>query len=349
MSRATRRTDKPLKNGRGYGRATLGDVARLAGVSPITVSRALRSPEQVAEATRTRIAASVAELGYLPNLVAGSLASRRTRTVAAVIPTLGNSIFTEVLQGMMSVLRPAGYSLIVGDSRYSLTEELELVQTFLSRQVDALMLTGALHDPHLAELLAAQPVPVVETWSLPEAGLDMCVGFSNFMAARAMTRALLEHGYRKIGFVSAPTDQNERAAERLAGYRAALGEVGRTVHPGLILERTFGLSEGARALATLKERHPDLDAVFFANDTLAAGALLECARRGWAVPGRVAVAGFDDLEIAAQMVPQLSTVRVFRREMGVHAAELLLKRLAGEAVASPYMDLGFELILREST
>ena len=163
---------------RGHTRATLEDVASVAGVAPITVSRALRSPERVAAATRAKIDAAVKQVNYIPNLVAGSLASNRTRTVAVIIPTLANSIFTEVLQGMDDVLGPERYQVIVGNSNYSVTEEEKLVAAFLARQVDGLVLTGSSHGERVRAMLSSHPVPVVETWSTPQAPIDMSVGFS---------------------------------------------------------------------------------------------------------------------------------------------------------------------------
>ena len=333
---------------KGHTRATLEDVASVAGVAPITVSRALRSPERVAAATRAKIDAAVKQVNYIPNLVAGSLASNRTRTVAVIIPTLANSIFTEVLQGMDDVLGPERYQVIVGNSHYSVTEEEKLVAAFLARQVDGLVLTGSSHSERVKEMLSSHPVPVVETWSTPDVPIDMSVGFSNFEAARQMILYLHGQGYEKIGFVSAPVQDNDRSFGRLRGYKAALEDVNLSVDTSLILESPFGLRYGSNALNTLIERHSDLKAVFFANDTLAVGALLECRRRGLEVPGRVAIAGFDNLELASEIVPSLTTVGVYRREMGRTAADLLLRSIRNEPAAEKRVDLSFEIIRRSS-
>lgn len=340
---------KPLRfSKRSQKRATLTDVAAVAGVSTITVSRALRKPDSVAESTRQTIASAIAQVNYIPNLIAGSLASDRSMTVAAIVPTLGNSIFTEVLQGMNEVLRPANYQLILGNSNYSLDEEEALVRAFLARQVDGIMLTGSNHSPWVRAMLKGDSVPVVETWSLPDNPLDMNVGFSNVEAARAMTDYLVDQGYKTIGFVSAPTLNNDRAADRLKGYTLALEQRKLPVDASLILERPFKLRSGGLALGTLIEEHPDVKAIFFANDTLAVGAILECQRRGWRVPERIAIAGFDDLGIASEILPGLTTVRVYRHELGVTAAKMLLSRLNGEANVVKCVDLGFEIIRRES-
>lgn len=329
-------------------RATLTDVAAVAGVSTITVSRALRKPDSVAENTRQTIASAIVQVNYIPNLIAGSLASDRSMTVAAVVPTLGNSIFTEVLQGMNEVLRPANYQLILGNSNYSLGEEEALVRTFLARQVDGVMLTGSSHSPWVHATLKNSAIPAVETWSLPESPLDMNVGFSNVEAARTMTDYLLNRGYRTVAFVSAPTLNNDRALDRLKGYSQALEQRALPVDMSLILERPFGLRSGSLALGTLLATRPDVDAIFFANDTLAVGAILECQRRGWRVPERIAIAGFDDLGIASEILPGLTTVRVYRHELGATAAKMLLSRLSGEPNIVKRVDLGFEIIRRES-
>lgn len=334
---------------RGHGRATLHDVARLAGVSAITVSRALRSPEKVAEPTRRRIEEAVAELGYIPNLVAGSLASMESRTVAAIVPTLANSIFAEVLQGMVDVLHAHDYRLIVGSNNYDLDEEASLVRAFLARQVEALILTGACRSVATRELLERVDVPVVETWTLSGGASSGTVGFSNFDAAQAMVAHLHERGYRELGFVSPPTENNDRASERRRGFERALERFGLPLREERVLSTAMSLRAGAEALARIRASRPETDAVFFAGDTLAAGAVMECQRRGWRVPDEVAIAGFDDLEIAGQVVPSLTTVRVHRRALGSGAARLVLDLLGGAEVTTRRRDLGFELVVRDST
>lgn len=342
----TTRTRSPR---RGHGRATLSDVARLAGVSAITASRALRSPELVAEPTRARIQAAIAELGYIPNLVAGSLASIESRTVAAIVPTLANSIFAEMLQGMVDVLHAHDYRLIVGSNNYDLDEEESLVRAFLARQVEGMILTGAYRSPGTGRLLEHANVPVVETWSLSEQPSSGSVGFSNFDAAYTMVEHLYQRGYREIGFASPPVENNDRAYGRRHGFVRALEDLGLPLREERILTTPLSLRAGARMLGEIMTRCPETQAVFFAGDTLAAGAVLECQRRGWRVPTDVAVAGFDDLEIAREIVPSLTTVRVHRRALGSKAAELVLGLLDDQGEGSRRQDLGFELIVREST
>jgi LacI family gluconate utilization system Gnt-I transcriptional repressor len=334
---------------RGHGRATLNDVARLAGVSAITVSRTLRSPSLVAESTRRRIEKAIAEIGYIPNLVAGSLASIESRTIAAIVPTLANSIFAEMLQGMVDVLHAHDYRLIVGSNNYDLDEEESLVRAFLGRQVEGMILTGAYRSAGTARLLERANVPMVETWSLLGQPSSGSVGFSNFDAAYAMVEHLFERGYREIGFVSPSVANNDRAWERRRGFLQALEDLGLPRREERVSTSEMSLRAGAEALTGLLARSPDTDSVFFAGDTLAAGAVLECQRRGWRVPDDIAIAGFDDLEIASQVVPSITTVHVHRHALGSRAAQLVLDLLEGHEVDSRRQDLGFELVVREST
>lgn len=334
---------------RGYGKATLADVAKVAGVSPITVSRVIRVPNLVRDATRRRVIEAIDEVGYIPNHVAGSLASSETKTIAAIVPTLGNSIFTEMLHGMVDVLRPANYQLILGNSDFVPTEEENLITAFLGRQVDGIVLTGCKHTRRARDMLRRAKIPVVETWSLPQEVIMASVGFSNYDAAYAMVEHLHQKGYKEIAFVSAPTENNDRAYERHRGYYTALRDLGLRYTPESVLTSSFGLSHGAWALGQILDVRPRADAIFFANDVLAAGAILECQRRGLKVPGDIAIAGFDDIEIASQMVPALTTVRVHRYEVGAAAAQFILDELEGNGVPSRRVDLGFEVVQRQST
>ena len=199
------------------------DVARLAGVSVITVSRVLREPGKVAESTRARVLAAIATTGYVPNLVAGSLKSRRSGIVAAVIPSVTHSIVAEVVRGMTEVLNAEGLHLLLADSGFSPDEEEALVAAFLARRPDAMYLTGTTHTPGTRRMLDAARIPVVETGNLSDAPIDMVVGYSNFEAARAMTRALIASGRRTIGYVGQRgREYIDRVRDRHEGHRAAL-------------------------------------------------------------------------------------------------------------------------------
>jgi LacI family gluconate utilization system Gnt-I transcriptional repressor len=282
-------------------------------------------------------------------MLAGGLASSESRVVAAIVPTLANSIFAEMIQGVYDVLSEEQYRLVLGSSNYDPAQEEALVKVFLSHLVAGIIITGASHSAGTASLLAKSGIPVVETWSLlgePSVG---SVGFSNRDASYAIVRHLYERGYRRLGFVSASLENNDRSQERLRGYREALADFGLERREDVILTNTFSLAAGAESLRKILERRPDTDAIFCANDTLAAGALLEARRLGLDVPGRVAIAGFDDLETSSHVMPALTTVRIRRREIGCRAAEMLLSNLAGEALVERKIDLGFEIVVRAST
>jgi len=341
-------TSPPVRQGRGSGRTRMADVAALSGVSAITVSRALRDPDKVSPATRARVFAAVEELGYVPDLVAGSLASKQSRIVAAVVPTIGGTIFVDTVKGMSDGLRGEDYQLMLGDSGYSLVEEASLVDAFLGRRPDGLVLTGVHHEERVRRRLRAAGLPVVETWDLNPAPIDMVVGFSNYRAGYAMTAHLAARGYCRIGFAAGLSIGDQRSAERRRGYADALRESGLGPERALVVPEAAEFRTGREALAGLLERFPDLDAAFFSSDVLAVGALLECQRRGWPVPDRIAIAGFGDFGIAAEMTPALTTVRIPGYEIGHRAAAMLLARLRGAAPDARIIDLGFEIVARAS-
>ncbi len=325
------------------------DVARLAGVSSITVSRVLNRPEKVAESTRDRVLAAVEATGYTPNGVASSLATRRTRVIGALVPTITNSIFADTIDGLSDVLRPAGYQLLLGATGYSLAEETRLVGAMLAQRPAGLLATGLQHEAQAMALLRATDIPIVETWNVDGDPADMAVGFSNFRACYAMVEVLARQGARRIGFVSAPITANDRAEQRLSGYRDAVRKLGLDADPRLEREAKFSFHAGAEQLLELVGKRPRVEAIFFANDILAIGALFECQRRGIRVPDDLAVAGFDEVELAAQVNPGLTTVRIPRYGIGREAARMILRRLEGKTVDPRVVDLGFRIVERQST
>lgn len=325
------------------------DVAREAGVARVTVSRALSHPHKVSPATRAAVQAAIERLGYVPNLTAGSLASRRSKIVGAIVPTLSNSWFADAMDGLAETLGAAGYQLMLGQSRYHPQEEAGLVDAFIGRKVDALVLTGVVHQPSVRSKLRQLQLPTVEIWDLTDDPIDMVVGFSNYAIGEAVADYLLARGHRQVGFIGA---DEVRSLKRLQGLRSRLQTRGLEVTEAELVQPPSTIEDGARGLAALMERNPSLQAVFCSNDTLGVGALFECRRRGLKVPGQMAVVGFSDLAIAAACAPTLTTVRVQSRELGCHAGRTLLQRLAGQAATdtSPprVTDLGFQIIERES-
>lgn len=328
------------------GRVTLSEIARRVGTSAITVSRVLNAPHLVSEDLRAQIESAIAELGYLPNRAARSLARARSDSVAVLIPSLSNTVFTELLEGVRDVLHAGGYRTLIGDTRYSPDEEENLLRAYLEHSPDGILITGFDQTPATRALLGRSRVPVVHMMELRAAGA-YSVGMEQFDAGHAITRHLLERGYRSIGFLGAQLDP--RVLERLAGYRAALRDAG-CDSAGEVLDPTpSSIGLGAALLERLLRQAPQCDAVFCCNDDLALGVLFECQRRGLRVPQQLAVAGFNDLAASAWTCPALTTVATPRYGIGHAAATMLLQLMKGETPALARVDLGFSLMVREST
>lgn len=349
-------TDLPTMNDTGpapHRWVTMQDVARAAGVSTITVSRVLRTPGKVKAATRERVRAAVQALGYVPDQVAGSLSSRESRLVAALVSTLAGSIFASTVDGLAQSLREADHQLLLGTTEYSTASEQALIATALSRRPDGLVLTSGEHTPAARAMLANAGIPVVEVWELPEDPVDMAVGFSNLEAGRAMTRHLHATGRRRIGFVGGGrpagggSEGDCRGRLRRQGYEAALAEL--DLGPPRVVAVPAGgsmVERGARDLAALLERWPDTDAVFCSSDPVALGAVSEARRRGIAVPDRLAVAGFGDFELAGDSGLGLTTVGIPGHAIGAEAGHMLLAAKRGEPIATRILDLGFAIVGR---
>ena len=326
------------------------DVAARAGVSVMSVSRAIRDPERVSSKIRARVEKAMHETGYVPNALASSLASQRTRVIAAIVPFI-NASFGDTIRGITDVLHPSGYELLIGETGHSMQVEERLTDAFLSHRVDGLLLTGHSHTQGVQERLRNLKVPVVETWNLTDRPMDQIVGFSNYEAARAMTRYLVGQGRRHIGYLGGITQDNDRATDRERGYIDAMTAAGLPCDRSLRSYRKLEFRQGGEGCEELLERHPDIDAIFAASDMLAVGALFRCIKRRIGVPDDIAIAGFDDSDISSAIHPALTTVRVPRYEMGSRAAQMLLQRLDtdGETYGQKVVDLGFEILIRDST
>lgn len=324
------------------------DVAHAAGFSAITVSRVLRSPEKVSAETRKRVETAMSDLDYLPNLAAGTLRSHSSPIVAVVLPTITNSIYAETIHGMADALHEGNLQLLMGESGYSTKREEEIVRVSLGWRPAGIVLAGSCHSRKARSILMRSGVPVVEMWTLPKRPIDSAVGFSNYDAAKEMTEYLIGRGYCRIGYIGGLVDGNDRTTDRERGYRDALQSHGLTFDPSRMRRRTFDFGAGKEGLADLLNAHPDLDAVFLGADVLAVGALSECRARGIAVPRDLAIAGFDDAEIASVVEPPLTTVRTPRYALGRTVADLVMARLNGRKTAPEVIDLGFEIVRRNS-
>jgi LacI family transcriptional regulator len=328
--------------------ARLADVARAAGVSLSTASRALGDADIVQEDTRARVREAAAMLGYVPHGAARALATQRSRTVGAVFPPVDNPIFAAATQALAHELASRGYTLLLATHEYDPAGEFAAARALLERGVDGLVLVGMDHDPELYRMLAQSGVPFELAWSVDPAGYQHCVGVPHRLASVRLTQHLLDLGHREFAAIAGRTARNDRARDRLVGTREALASHGLELPPERVAETEFTVGHGRRAMRDLLERAPGFTAVVCGNDVLAIGALAECARRGIDVPKQMSVAGFDDIEMAAVTTPPLTTVRVPAADIGRLAAERMLARLAGAHVAA-VEELRVELIVREST
>ena len=338
----------PAKRTRATGRVTLADVAQAAGVSPITVSRALRGERAVAQDLCDRVHAAVAALGYVPDPAARALASSRSSHVAVLIPKLSNTLFVELLDAVQISLVPAGYQTLIGVTHYDAGEEEAVLRSVLAHRPAGLIVTGRDRSAAAAALIEGSGVPCVHVMEVASVPGSYSVGFSQREAGRAITQHLLDGGRRHVVYVAAQLDP--RTLERGEGYVEALVQAGLSdrVRRVLIAEPS-SMALGGVLLERVLNETPDTDAIFFCNDDLAQGALLAALRLGVAVPGCVAVAGFNDLPGSDQMVPALTTVATPRREIGLQAAQMLMKLMRKQPVEQPNMDLGFQVVRRAST
>lgn len=332
---------------RSSGRATLQDVAQAAGVSPITVSRALRGERAVAPELVARVQEAAAQLGYVPDPAARALASSRSSQVAVLIPLLSNALFVDLLDAAQRALLAAGYQTLIGVTHYEPAEEEALLRSYLLHRPAGLIVTGFDRTDEARRLIEGSGVPCVHVMETVAAAGTYSVGFSQADAGQAMTEALLARGRRQIAFAAAQLDP--RTLQRSEGYRRALQAAGR-YRPELefLNPERSSLALGGALLEQVLREAPEVDAIFFNNDDLAQGALLAALRLGIKVPERLAVAGFNDLTGSEQMLPPLSTVRTPRSEIGAEAAAMLIKLMRGEAVADPQLDLGYQVQLRGS-
>lgn len=331
-------------------RVTLQDVAQFVGISAITVSRALHKPGKVSETMRIKVEAAVKELGYIPNRAASALASAESRIVSLIIPSLTNSVFSEVIRAVYNVLLPEGYQILLGNSHYSPLEEERLIATFLEQNSDGIIVTGLDQTSYGRQLLSQSGVPIVQIMEVGKDIIDMNVGFSHFQAAYDVTCHLIDSGRKSIAFLGARMDP--RAQRRLQGYQKAMedaglswqGKISTTYQPSSV-------KLGGQLLLDVISNEGKLDGIFCLNDDLAMGALFECQRSQIRVPEDLAIAGFNDLEPSCCVNPALTTVSTPRFEMGEIAAKMLLNRMQGATTfkTPQVIDLGYKIITRQST
>jgi LacI family gluconate utilization system Gnt-I transcriptional repressor len=299
-------------------------------------------PAKVASATRERISRAIAETGYVPDLTAARLAGRKRATIGAIVPSLEATYFSQVLRGISREAERYDASLMIGETEYKADKQDTLLRTFLGWRLNGIVhMGGPLSDAAL-KMLAESRTRLVEAWQLAEAPVGDTIGFSNREAVHQLAAALLRAGRRRLVYAARAGDQG-RALIRQRGYEQAIAAAGLEPRVVEVAPGRSGYDAGAAALVATLERFPDSDAIIFSGDTLAAGAIFECQRRGIAVPGKLAIAGFGDLDFAVAIVPALTTVRIPNAEIGKRSAELILR--GGAPVRD---DVGFELVQRDS-
>lgn len=336
------------RKGKKLGPIRLTEVAKLAGVSPITASRFFRNPEALSVSKRERVESAAKELGYVPNLAARALASQRTEVIGVLIPSLTNNVFNDVLRGIYDASEGSRYTIQFVNTRYSILQEEKLLRLFQAQKPAGLIVTGINQTEGSLAVMESMNCPIVQIMELGPDPVDMMVGFSHFDAAIAAVSHLIAIGRKRIGFLGARMDP--RVQRRLEGYRKAMKDAG-LFDPALILTTSTPTATtlGGALLGDLLAQAPDLDAVFCINDDLALGVLFECQRRGIAVPDKLAIVGFNDMEFMATAVPSLSSVRTNRYEMGRDAVTMLIDAVEGRRTGTPVVDLGFELMIRQSS
>lgn len=326
----------------------LTDVAQKAGVSVITASRALRTPEVVAPDTLQRVRAAVRDLGYVPNPAAQALASARSTVIGVVIPSVTNSVFADLLRGVTDAAEATPFQPQFVNTRYLSSREDQLVRLFATQRPAGMIVAGIDQSPQARAALAEMGCPVVQVMETAPDPIDMIIGSSHVEGARAVVRHLLGEGYRRIGFLGARMDP--RAQRRLAGYRQELEAAGLAETPrALTTPEPSAVTIGRRLMADFMALHPDADAVFCANDDIALGAMFECFRRGVRVPAQMGIAGYNDLDMAQGAEPGITSLRTHRYEMGVQAVQMIAAALEGTKPFPAVVDLGFSLMVRGSS
>jgi LacI family transcriptional regulator, gluconate utilization system Gnt-I transcriptional repressor len=329
---------------------TMADVARTAGVSPMTVSRAFKQDSSVSEATRASILRAAEDLGYVFDSTASSLRSQRTDFIAVTIPSLNNANFADTVGALSDGLKDRGLQILLGYTNYDIHEEERLVEQLLRRRPEAIVVTGGRHTDRTRRLLGNAGIPVIETWDLPDAPIGHVVGFSNAAAVQGMVDHFGARGLTRIAFIGGDADRDTRGTDRRAGFIAAMQRHGldatRLIAAGV---PPISMREGADAMGRLLDTLPDTEAVICVSDLSAFGALTECQRRNVPVPGRLSIAGFGEYEIGAVSVPPLSTINPFPRTIGTRTAALILNVLDGQQPTPARIEITPELLIRGSS
>ena len=338
-------TENSKKSRKSSGAITLRDVAKLAGVAPITASRALNTPNLVSPRVLKSVQDAVDRTGYVPNRMAGGLASSRSRLIAAVVPSTVVSVFMGTIESLNTSLFDAGYQLMLGQSSFSAEREEALLEAVIGRRPDGIFITGILPPGRGRTRLVSSGIPVVESWDLTPTPIDMLIGFSHADIGRDAAKYLIGKGYRRFALVRA---EDERATRRTSAFSEEIHSKGldRVFEVNVGAERS--LMRGREALVEILEKSPNIDAIFCSSDLLALGVLTELRARKIAIPDEIAVMGFGDVPFVADMVPSLTTVRINGEQIGALAAQFLIDRAENRPFANSIVNVGYSIIERES-
>ncbi|MGH1466593.1 MAG: LacI family DNA-binding transcriptional regulator [Cognatishimia sp.] len=305
-------------------RLNLKDVAERVGVSEMTASRALRGAPDVSEKTRLKVEEAARAMGYVPNRIAGSLASRSVNLVAVVVPSLNSYVFPEVLSGISSVLKSTPLKPVVGVSGYDLDEEESVIREMLSWRPSGLVVAGLEHTDTTLNMLRSADCPVVEVMDTDGTPIGHCVGISHLEAGREMARQMIARGYRKIGFIGTKMPQDFRALKRLEGFSEALADAGLSLADQELYSGESSIQNGRALTEAMVSRAPDIDAIYYSSDVMAVGGYMHCLAQGLSIPSDLALAGFNNLQILEGLPLSLATTDACRREIGQRAAEIIL-------------------------
>jgi len=325
---------------------TLRDVSEASGVSEMTVSRVLRNRGDVSEATREKVLEAARNLGYVPNKIAGALASQRVNLVGVIVPSLSNLVFPEVLTGISAELEDTGLQPVFGVTNYSPEKEEAVLYEMLSWRPSGLIIAGLEHTPTAQAMLENAGVPVVEIMDVDGQGVDSVVGISHRRAGLHMAEAIVAAGYRRIGFLGTKMPEDHRARKRLEGFQEGLAAAGLELADTEFYSGGSALAKGREMTQAILKRTPDLDFLYYSNDMIGAGGLLWCLDQGIDVPGKLGLAGFNGVDLLEGLPRRLATMDACRREIGRKAAEIIAGRphsglIGGEVIElEPVIQLG---------
>ncbi|WP_107498350.1 LacI family DNA-binding transcriptional regulator [Thalassobius sp. I31.1] len=305
---------------------TLRDVSEASGVSEMTVSRVLRNRGDVSERTREKVRAAAKELGYVPNKIAGALASQRVNLVAVIIPSMSNMVFPDVMTGITEVLDGSGLQPVIGITGYRPEKEEQVLYEMLSWRPSGVIIAGLEHTDASRAMMQNADIPVVEIMDVDGKPIDSMVGISHRRAGREMAKAIIKAGYENIGFLGTKMPLDHRARKRFEGFTEALAKAGLEIQDKEFYSGGSALAKGREMTQAILERSPELDFLYYSNDMIGAGGLLHCLSKGIDVPGQIGLAGFNGVELLQGLPVQLATMDAGRSEIGRKAAEIIIRR-----------------------